>query len=106
MNAAANMMQSVDIDAFFGLCDEMSLGAVQAVKQANGKQLVFSFDGNPNAAEAVKSGDLMCTLSIGGLKTGNMIDKILKGETVDKFFTIETEVITKDNVDAYLATFE
>lgn len=65
MNAAANMMQSVDIDAFFGLCDEMSLGAVQAVKQANGKQLVFSFDGNPNAAEAVKSGDLMCTLSIG-----------------------------------------
>ena len=70
MNAAANMMQSVDIDAFFGLCDEMSLGAVQAVKQANGKQLVFSFDGNPNAAEAVKSGDLMCTLSIGGLKTG------------------------------------
>ena len=79
-------------------------------KQANGKQLVFSFDGNPNAAEAVKSGDLMCTLSIGGLKTGeecvNMIDKILKGETVDKFFTIETEVITKDNVDAYLATFE
>lgn len=110
MNAAANMMQSVDIDAFFGLCDEMSLGAVQAVKPANGKQLVFSFDGNPNAAEAVKSGDLMCTLSIGGLKTGeecvNMIDKILKGETVDKFFTIETEVITKDNVDAYLATFE
>lgn len=109
MNAAANMMQAMDIDVFFGLCDEMSLGAVQAVKQAGGDQLVFSFDGNPNAAESVKNGELMCTLSIGGLDTGaqcvNMIDKLIKGEEVEKFYTIETEVIHAGNVDEYLKLF-
>ncbi len=110
MNAAANMMQAMDIDVFFGLCDEMSLGAVQAVKQAGGDQLVFSFDGNPNAAEAVKNGELMCTLSIGGINTGEqcvrMLDKLINGEEVEKFYTIETEVITKDNVEDYLKIFE
>ena len=110
MNAAANMMQAMDIDAFFGLSDEMSLGAVQAIKQAGGDQMVLSFDGNPNAAEAVKSGDLLCTLSIGGLTTGEQcvraLDSILNGEEVDQFITIETEIINADNVDEYLATFE
>lgn len=109
MNAAANMMQAMDVDAFFGLCDEMSLGAVQAVKQAGGDQIVVSFDGNPNAAEAVKNGDLVSTLSIGGLNTGEqcvrMLDKVINGEEVEKFFTIETEVIHKGNVDDYLAIF-
>ena len=88
----------------------MSLGAVQAVKQAGGDQLVFSFDGNPNAAEAVKNGDLMCTLSIGGIDTGAqcvyMLDKLIKGEEVEKFYTIETQVINADNVDEYLKLFE
>ena len=110
MNAAANMMQAMDVDAFFGLSDEMSLGAVQAIKQAGGDQIVLSFDGNPNAAEAVKSGDLVSTLSIGGVNTGEqcvrMLDKVINGEEVEKFFTIETEIINKDNVDEYLATFE
>jgi ribose transport system substrate-binding protein len=109
MNAAANMMQALDIDAFFGLCDEMSLGAAQAIKQAGGKQLVFSFDGNPNAAEAVKNGDLVSTLAIGGVQTGEqcvrMIDKVIKGETLDKFFKIDTFIVDKNNVDDYLKTF-
>ena len=110
MNAAANMMQAMDIDVFFGLCDEMSLGAIQAVKQAGGDQLVFSFDGNPNAAEAVRDGELMCTLSIGGISTGQKcveaLDKLIKGEEVDKFISIETEVITKDTAEEYLKIFE
>lgn len=109
MNAAANMMQAMDVDAFFGLCDEMSLGAVQAIKQAGGDQIVVSFDGNPNAAEAVKSGDLVSTLSIGGINTGaecvRMLDKVINGETIEKFFKIETEIINKDNVEEYLKIF-
>lgn len=105
MNAAANMMQAMDIDAFFGLSDEMSLGAAQAVKQAGGDQIVVSFDGTPSAVDAVKAGDLACTLSIGGVSTGDacvrQLDKILKGEEVEKFYTIETEVVTPDNVDQF-----
>lgn len=110
MNAAANMMQAMDIDVFFGLCDEMSLGAVQAIKQAGGDQLVFSFDGNPNAAEAVKAGSLMSTLSIGGINTGaeciKALDAVITGGTVEKFIPIETEVINASNVDEYLKIFE
>ena len=110
MNAAANMLQAhPEIDSFFALCDEMALGAVQAVKQAGGDQLVFGFDGNPNAAQAVLDGDLVSTLSIGGYNTGALtveaLDKIFKGETVDKIVPVDTFIVNKDNAEEYLSNF-
>jgi ribose transport system substrate-binding protein len=110
MNAAANMLQAnPDIDAFFALCDEMALGAVQAVKQAGGDQLVFGFDGNPNAAQAVLDGDLVSTLSIGGFNTGVMtvdaLDKIFNGQTVDKVLPVDTFIVNSENAEEYLGNF-
>ena len=107
MNAAANMLQAKpEIDAFFALCDEMALGAVQAVKQANGQQKIFGFDGNPNAAEAILAGDLMSTLSIGGVNTGKLcvetLNKIIKGEQVEKTINVDTFIVNKDNAQEYL----
>ena len=106
MNAAANMLQAnPDIDVIFALCDEMGLGAVQAVKEAGSDAKVVSFDGNPNAVASIQAGDWVSTVSIGGPGTGvacvEALDKLFKGETVEKIVNVETEIVWKDNADQF-----
>ncbi|MDD3338569.1 MAG: sugar ABC transporter substrate-binding protein [Lachnospiraceae bacterium] len=108
MNAAANMLQAnPDLDVLFALCDEMGLGAVQAVKEAGSDAKVVSFDGNPNAVASIQSGGLLSTVSIGGPGTGTLavdaLDKLFKGETVEQFVNVDTEVINADNASNYPA---
>ena len=92
------------------LCDEMGLGALQAVKEAGSDAKVVSFDGNPNAVASVQAGELYSTLSIGGPETGKLcveaIDKILKGEEVDSVVNVETEVVWSENADQFPAEAE
>ena len=107
MNAASNMLQAnPEIDVFFALSDEMGLGAVRAVEEAGSDARVASFDGNPNAVESIIAGKMLSTLSIGGVETGvktiEAMDKILKGEKVDKIINVETTVVTKDNAQQFL----
>ncbi len=107
MNAASNMLQAnPEIDVFFALSDEMGLGAVRAIEEAGSKAKVASFDGNPNAVESIIAGKMLSTLSIGGVETGKKaiqaMDKILKGEKVDKIINVETVVVTKANAEQYL----
>jgi ABC-type sugar transport system, periplasmic component len=106
MNAAANMLQAnPDIDVIFALCDEMGLGVVQAVKEAGSDAKVVSFDGNPNAVASIQAGDLVSTVSIGGPGTGNMcveaLEKLFKGESVEKIVNVDTEIIWEENADQF-----
>lgn len=106
MNAAANMLQAnPDIDVIFALCDEMGLGAVQAVKEAGSDAKVVSFDGNPNAVASIQAGSLVSTVSIGGPDTGvkcvESLDKILNGEEIEKIENVDTEIIWKENADQF-----
>lgn len=106
MNAAANMLQAnKDINVIFALCDEMGLGAVQAVKEAGSDAKVVSFDGNPNAVASIQAGELVSTVSIGGPGTGTecveALHKIFEGETVDKIVNVDTEIVWKENADQF-----
>ncbi|WP_122642637.1 sugar ABC transporter substrate-binding protein [Luxibacter massiliensis] len=106
MNAAANMIQAnPDLDVIFALCDEMGLGAVQAVKEAGSDAKVVSFDGNPNAVASIQAGELVSTVSIGGPGTGvtcvEALDKIFNGGTVEKIENVDTEIIWEDNADQF-----
>lgn len=106
MNAAANMLQAnPDIDVIFALCDEMGLGAVQAVKEAGSQAKVVSFDGNPNAVASIQAGELVSTVSIGGPGTGTAcveaLHKIFEGGTVEKIENVDTEIVWKENADQF-----
>lgn len=106
MNAAANMLQAnQDIDVIFALCDEMGLGAVQAVKEAGSEAKVVSFDGNPNAVASIQAGELVSTVSIGGPGTGTecveALHKIFDGEKIDKIKNVDTEIVWKENADQF-----
>jgi len=109
MNAAANMLQAnPQINVFYGLSDEMALGAAQACKQADRDDIIcVGLDGNPNAKEAVKAGQLTATLDVGPVAIGrNAIEALLMafaGETLDDLIIeAETTVVDIDNVDDYL----
>ena len=108
MNAAANMLQAnPDIDVIFTLSDEMGLGAVQAVKQANSNAKVCSFDGNPNAVYSVQQGELYSTVYIGGPDTGikctDALNSTFSGEKIEKTIMIDTEIVSSENADDYPA---
>lgn len=106
MNAAANMLQAnPDLDVIFALCDEMGLGAVQAVKEAGANAKVVSFDGNPNAVASIQAGELVSTVSIGGPGTGaecvKALETLFNGETLEKTVTVDTEIVWKENADQF-----
>jgi ribose transport system substrate-binding protein len=108
MNAAANMLTAhPEITVFFGLSDEMALGAYEAVSRANaaGRVAVCGFDGTPASVASVKASKMLSTISIGGEGTGTAcveaLDKIIKKQPVDKFIVVDTEIVTKANADKF-----
>ena len=109
MNAAMDMIQAhPEINVIYGLSDEMALGAVQACKQLNRDDIIcIGLDGNPNAKEAVKAGELDGTLDCGPVAIGAnaikaLADAIDGVEREDKIIEAETTVVDSSNVDQFL----
>ena len=109
MNAAMDMIQAhPEINVIYGLSDEMALGAVQACKQLNRTDIIcVGLDGNPNAFESVKAGELTATLDCGPVAIGANAIKAL-GEAIngvareEKVIEAETTVVDITLVDAYI----
>ncbi|MBI2194747.1 MAG: substrate-binding domain-containing protein [Planctomycetes bacterium] len=59
------LVRSPDLQAVFCENDEMALGALQAIRasQKLGQVLVVGFDGNPDALEAIRKGQLSATVA-------------------------------------------
>lgn len=109
MNAAMDMLQAhPDINVIYGLSDEMALGAVQAIKQLGRDDIiVVGLDGNPNAFESVKAGELTATLDCGPVAIGaNAILAIVEAlENVpreEKVIEAETTVVDTSLVDDFI----
>jgi erythritol transport system substrate-binding protein len=88
--------------------DEMALGAINALKEAGklDKVKVLGFDGNQDAADAVKAGEMVATVLqpiVEGTKTAiTQLDGVIKnGQTgvPDEKQSIDCVLITKDNAD-------
>ncbi|HEX7548021.1 MAG TPA: sugar ABC transporter substrate-binding protein, partial [Candidatus Methylomirabilis sp.] len=107
MNVAQNILQSnPDVDVFYGLSDEMALGAAQACKAAGKKDVVIiGIDGNPNAIEAVAKGDITGTLGVNpdeiGAKAIETLNRAVKGQSSPKKVVTETVIIDKANYQKF-----
>lgn len=109
MDVMTNIIQSKgadSIDAVYCHNDEMALGAVQAIKDAGlqpGKDiLVVGIDGQKEAWEAVKKGEMLGTVQCSpkhGPTVFEVIQKLMKGEKPEKETIVKDEVITAENVD-------
>jgi ribose transport system substrate-binding protein len=108
MNVAQNILQAnPDVDVFYGLSDEMALGAAQACKAAGKKGVVIiGIDGNPNAIEAVAKGDITGTLGVNpdliGAKAIETLDKAIKGQPSPKKVVTDTVIIDKSNYKQFM----
>ena len=84
----------------------MALGASQAVKSAGLKNvLIVGIDGQPDAHQAIKNGDITATIAQQPAKMGEIaiqaaIDHY-QGKTIEKETVSPIYLITKDNADDY-----
>lgn len=87
--------------------DDMGLGAVQALKEANKDLPVVGIDGIQDGLAAVKSGDFIgSSLQHGRVELAAglaVAQKVANGETVEKSYTYTMPPITPENVDQYTA---
>jgi len=105
LSTAEDMLQAnPDIDVFWGLNDDVSLivlGAVESAKRT-GEISVYSVDGSPSGKTSVANGGLFATAAQSPVAIGEKAVKcaytILSGGTVDAEYSLDTTLVTKDNI--------
>lgn len=114
--AAQNIISAnPDIQLFFCCNDNMGIGALRAIKEANLQDQIqiIGFDAVSEALNLVESGAFAATVAqypaeMGKLGVQNMV-KIFQGQSAEMSLDTGTKVITKENVEAfkdYLKSFE
>ena len=98
-----------NIDAIYGVSDEMALGAVDAVIDAgkHGEIFIIGLDGNPNALESIKKGNLTATLNTNAVGMGRALMRAvlrskIKGEKMAKHIWLPIMTVDLENVDQFL----
>lgn len=112
MNTMENILQAFpDLDLVWGLNDNMALGALQAVENANKQSeiLVVGYNADQEAKEAVKAGRLNATIAQQPAKIAETIVneiavKLMEGKRseIEPVYIIPVVLVTQDNVDDFL----
>ncbi|WP_419726679.1 ribose ABC transporter substrate-binding protein RbsB [Terrisporobacter petrolearius] len=101
LSVMENIIQSKgNIDAVFAQNDEMALGALKALQDANMKDvLVVGFDATDDAVISVQKGDMAATIAqqpkLIGKTAVNLAHRFLSGEKVENFAPVELKLIAK-----------
>ncbi|NIR52711.1 MAG: substrate-binding domain-containing protein, partial [candidate division Zixibacteria bacterium] len=97
-----------NIDLVYAHNDPMAMGAYLAAQNAGREEEMYfiGIDGLPGpegGAQAVLNGQLDATFlyPTGGQKAIEIASKILNGEEVPKYITLETATITPENAEKY-----
>lgn len=108
-NIAQDMLQAhPEINIFFGRADALALGAAQASRAVNRKDiLIVGFDGDLAGLKAVKDGTIAATVTqktqgMGELAVESAV-KLIDGEKLPAEQLQEGVVTTPENVDGFIA---
>lgn len=109
LKLAENWLQTgTEITAIVSNNDDMALGAVKAVKDAQlvGKVVIAGVDAAPNGLAAVKEGTMAATVSQNTVEQGHKameaLVQLANGQKIEPVITVPHELITKENVDQYI----
>lgn len=109
LTKATDLMRAhPDLNGFFAANDDMGLGIVRAVANSGkaGAVKVISVDGNKDAFESVKAGELNATVAQFPYVIGAMgleaCQAAIAGKTLPASVKAPVQVVTTDNVDAAL----
>ena len=101
LSVMENIIQSKgDIDAVFAQNDEMALGALKALQDANMNDvLVVGFDATDDAVISVNKGEMAATIAqqpkLIGQTAVDLAHRFLSGEKVESFAPVELKLICK-----------
>ena len=105
MTLMENWLQSGEkIDAVVAHNDQMALGALQAIEEANPENdiIIIGIDAIADAVNSVANGGMTATILQDGQGQGasalETVVKVIKGESFEKAVNIPFILITKDNV--------
>lgn len=105
------LQQYPDIDVLVSQNDDMTFGALEAIEEAglttgaDGDILVISFDAVREALELVKDGKINVNVECNPLQGDyilEVIEKLRRGETVEKYNYVKETVFTQENVSKLL----
>ncbi len=100
-----------NIDVLIAQNDDMAFGAIEAMEEAGvsygayGKVIIISFDAVHDALEMVDKGQINVDIECNPLQgeyIREVIQKLENGEAVEKNYSVEERIFTKDNVAEYL----
>ncbi|WP_347353994.1 substrate-binding domain-containing protein [Intrasporangium sp.] len=110
LTKASDIMRAKpDLKGFFVANDDMGLGVARAVANSGktGQIKVISVDGNKDAFEAIKAGDLNATVAqypyVIGMMGVEACQAAIGGKTLPESVKAPVQVVTKDNVDKALS---
>lgn len=104
---AENILQAnPKAEAIIGFNDEIAMGALAAAKAQNRKLIITGTDGNKDALQAIKNGDLTMSLVFDLRQAGRLAvevaDNHLKGKPTEKRIDLPINFVTKENVDKFI----
>jgi simple sugar transport system substrate-binding protein len=102
------MTANPDMKLIYAVCGQAALTAEHVIEGTGKKILVIGVDGTRDEADAIKSGAQLATIAQAPVKMGELgvqqaVAK-LRGEQVTKEISSGETLVTKDNVDQYLAS--
>ena len=107
LDVTTNLLQAHPIvKAIFAENDEMALGAIEALGDKAGKDvIVVGFDGVEDALKAIKEGTMYASIAQqpADMAAQAVVEasKLLKGEAATKEMQVDVVTVTKDNVDKF-----
>lgn len=94
------------LTAIYSACDDPAIAAAKVAKQKGKTILVMGYDGLPDAAKAIESGDMRATIAqFPGKMAALGVEAAVQaaqGKTVESFIDTGTELVTKDNAAQFL----
>ncbi len=108
LDVATNLLQAhPDVQAIFAQNDEMALGAIQALGDRAGTDvLVFGFDGTGDGLKAIQDGTMLGTIAQQPKELGKIAVQtavtIIRGEAPDSEISVPVETVSKDNVASFI----
>ena len=107
LDVTTNLLQAhPNVKAIFAENDEMALGAIEALGDKAGKDvIVVGFDGVEDALKAIKAGTMYASIAQqpADMAAQAVVEasKLLKGEAATKEMQVDVVTVTKDNVDKF-----
>ena len=107
LDVTTNLLQAhPNVKAIVAENDEMALGAIEALGDKAGKDvIVVGFDGVEDALKAIKEGTMYASIAQqpADMAAQAVVEasKLLKGEAATKEMQVDVVTVTKDNVDKF-----